>query len=185
MCTHKYDIKMENNGGTRSDVLLISFRFWHVLAMTVISGMLTLMALVVRFGKRRTTSRHVTFPKISFQASMTNVALWPLKRLRVGKFKPLSLEDLKREAIKKEHGYDFGKYEEPLQFTIDRINNNYSRISPMGYILTRELFIRRLRVKLRIAAEFKLKNFQEYCQKFPVKEPIFIIGMVSYCLSFS
>jgi len=160
--------------------MVMSDRFWHVLAMTVISGMLTLLALVVRFSNRGTTSRHIAFPKMSFRTLMANVVLWPWKRLRVCKFKPLSLEDLKKEAIQKEHGYDFGNtwYEEPLQFTIDRINNNYSRISPMGYMLTRELFIRRLRVKLRIAAELKLKSFQEYCQKFPVKEPIFIIGML-------
>ena len=111
-----------------------------------------------------------------------NNLLWPFYKLRIGEFKPLTLEELKREAMKKEIRLeDFGNtwYEEPSEFMIQRVNQ--ANLSPVGHLLTRELFTRRLRVKLRLNEELKRSEVKEYCRNVPVREPIFIVGMVRKC----
>ncbi len=145
-----------------------------------IIGIISLIALLMRRENNSSSTTSNAYPKIAYRTLATNLLLWPLKELRVGKFQPLSLEELKIDAIRKEGNSNFGKNwnQEPWKFMIDLINKQSNRISPLGYLLTRELFTRRLRVKLRLTAELKLSDVQDYCKTNPVHDSIFIVGMV-------
>jgi len=125
--------------------------------------------------------KYTVAANISFQAKFGNFMLWPYYWFTLRKeFKPLDLDAIRREAIKKEKaGTDFGDiwYETPYNILINIINSGRSQWTPIGFVAYREMFLRLLRKRLRFFNYIKNPDVKEYMEKNPVRSPIFVFGM--------
>jgi len=137
--------------------------------------------------------KYFAYPRISWKTFLLNILFWPVYTLRIGIFKKLSIKSLKEEVVRREKKLvtggkaDFGDdwYEEAWNFVFDEVNSSPSSFSPVGFLLLRELFIRRLRVKLRIQHEIMDTRVKEYLHAHPIRQPIVIVGLLSNYLLFS
>jgi hypothetical protein len=139
----------------------------------------------------RANESFLVHPKITWKTWFFNkIMLWPMHRFQIGvKFQSLHLSIMKQEAIEKEHKLftegeqpDFGDswYEESWSFIFHKANSSRQRTSPVGHLLMRELFLRRLRVKLRLQHELNGPTIKKGLANYPVVQPIFIVGLVSW-----
>merc|ERR1712151_360183 len=117
-------------------------------------------------------------PNITKEAWLANLILWPRFIFQTREeYKPFNFERMQAKAIKLSGYDDFGDWEErPYRETIDCVmKTDYSYL---GRVLTYDFFVGRMRTILRIKEIYhKDKELTKYCEKNPVRRPIFVLGL--------
>jgi len=125
-----------------------------------------------------TRDKYKVKPNTSRDAWLANLILWPRYVFQTREeYRPFNFDRMKAVAIKKVGYSDFGDWDErPFRETIDCVNKtDYSYI---GHAICYDFFVRRMMTTLRIRQAFSQdEELREYCEKTPVRRPIFVLGL--------
>lgn len=150
----------------------------------VITLVLVLLAFVGLVNAPKKKNKYSVSPRVTLKCRFINVMLWPYHKFQLRKeFLPLELSELKRFAVEKTGLDDFAEgdrgekcfYMIAFEFIIQLANQ--ACYSPLGYAAFQDFLKRLLVTRLRIHHELKEDSMKEYCDKNPIRKPIFILGL--------